>query len=254
MTAFLAETRHAARLGGEPGAGAAPSAWKGLFGAGGFAALTTVATVPIVIAAFVAAPPPAWVPGAAGEWFELLQRNALLGLVGLDLLLMVSLVLGIPVFLALYVALSRAGRSTMAIATAAGLVATVLHLASNTAFEMLSLSQGYGNAATEAQRAVFLAAGEASLASYYGSAFHVGYVLGYLARAAIGLVMLRSAVFGKPTACVGILAGATGLGFYLPVVGLTMSILSVVFVAAWNLLIGRRLLQLARSEGQVPIG
>lgn len=225
----------------------AESTWKGLYLAGGVSALITVVTVPIVIAVFVAAPPPAWAPSAASEWFALLQENALLGLIGLDLLLMAGLVLSIPVFLALYIALRRAGESTMAIATATALIATVLHLTSNTAFEMLSLSQGYASAATEAQRAVFLGAGEAALASYYGSAFHVSYILGYLAKIAIGFVMLRSVAFGKVTAYVGILAGIAGLGFYLPSVGLLMSILSVVFVAAWNLLVGWRLLRLRRG-------
>lgn len=245
MTASLVATTDASRPEGESLAGKADPAWKGLYAAGGVAALITVATVPIVIAAFVAAPPPAWAPGAAAEWFALFQRNVLLGLLGLDLLLMISLVLGIPIFLALYVALRRSGESTMAVATAAALVGTVLHLTSNTAFEMLSLSQGYWAAATtDAQRSVFLAAGESALASYYGSAFHVSYLLGYLAKVAIGIVMLRNLVFGRATAYVGILAGVAGLGFYLPVVGLTMSILSVVFVAAWNLLVGRRLLQL----------
>ena len=221
--------------------------WKGLYRAGGVSALLTVATVALAIIAYVVWTPPAWSPGSAEAWFALFEENALIGLVGLDLLLMGGLILSIPVFLALYVALRRAGESTMAVATAAALIGIVLHLTSNTAFEMLSLSQGHAAATTDAQRSVFLAAGEATLASYYGSAFHVSYILGYLAKIAIGIVMLRGTVFGRATAYVGILAGITGLGLYLPAVGIFMSIVSVVFIAAWNLLAGLKLLQLGQG-------
>jgi hypothetical protein len=46
-----------------------------------------------------------------------------------------------------------------------------------TAFDVLSLSNQYAAAATDAQRSMFLAAGQAMLAIYQGSAFDVYYVL-----------------------------------------------------------------------------
>jgi len=128
------------------------------------------------------------------------------------------------------------------------LVGTVLHLTSNTAFEMLALSEAYALASTEAARAALLAAGEATLAAYYGTAFHASYVLGYAANVVIGLVMLRSAHFGKATGYVGILAGAAGFGFYAPSVGLYLSILSVLFIAAWYVMVGRAFLRLGRGR------
>jgi hypothetical protein len=138
----------------------------------------------------------------------------------------------------------------MAIATALALFGTVLHLTSNTAFEMLSLSHGYAAATTDWQRSLFLAAGEATLAAYYGTTFHVSYVLGYLAKLVIGVVMLRSSIFGKATAYVGIMAGIVGLGNYVPSIGLVLSILSVVLIAIWNVLIARTLLTLGRDASQ----
>ncbi|MDA8217482.1 MAG: hypothetical protein M0Z94_07660 [Dehalococcoidales bacterium] len=221
--------------------------WRGLYRAGGAAALITVALTAAAIVAYIAWPPPDWSAGSAIHWFARFQDNWLLGLLGLDLMIAVSLVLGVPFFLALYVALRRAGESAMAVATALALLGTVLHLVSNTAFEMLSLSQGYAAATTEAQRAVFLAAGEAALASYNGTAFHVSYVLGYAAKIAIGFVMLRSAAFGKGTAYTGILAGVAGFGFYLPALGMLLSILSVLVIAVWNVLVARALFRLARG-------
>jgi hypothetical protein len=225
-------------------------AWKSLYKVGGAAALATVALVLMAIIAHIVWPPPEWSPGAAIDWFTRFQDNWLLGLLGLDLLIIIGLVLGVPLFFALYFALRRAGESIMVIATAIALIGTVLHLTSNTAFEMLLLSEGYAAAATDAQRAMFLAAGEAALASYYGTTFHVSYVLGYVAKIIIGTVMLRSIVFGQATAYMGILAGVAGLAFYLPTIGLFLSILSVLLIAIWNVMVARGLFRLARLESK----
>jgi hypothetical protein len=235
------------RLASSAGAEAGDGRWRRLYRIGGVAALITVALTVAAVFAHIAWPPPAWSAGAAGDWFARFRENRALGLLGLDLLIVVGLALGIPVFLALYAALRRAGESEMAVATATALVGTVLHLTSNTAFEMLALSEAYAVASTEAARSALLAAGEAKLAAYYGTAFHASYVFGYAAKVVIGLVMLRSAHFGKATGYVGMLAGVAGFGFYVPGIGLYLSILSVLFIAVWYVMVGRALLQLGRD-------
>lgn len=223
---------------------AADPAWRGLYQVAGVAALVTVGLTLLAVYTHIAWPPPDWSAGSAIHWFNRFQDSWLLGLLGLDLLIVISLVLGVPIFLALYVALRRSGEAAMAIATALALLGTVLHLTSNTAFEMLGLSGGYAAATTEAQRAVFLAAGEAALAGYYGTSFQVSYVLGYAAKIVVGAVMLRSVIFGRATGYLGILTGLVGLGFYLPTIGLFLSVLSVLLIAVWYVLVARRLLEL----------
>lgn len=225
---------------------AADPCWKPLYLVGGVAALLSVVLMIAAIGAHLAWPPPAWTPGAAVAWFARFGESWLLGLVGLDLMIILGLVLGLPVTLALYVALRPAGQSMMLVATAMALLATVLHLVSNTAFEMLVLSNAYAVATTDLQRAAYVAAGEAMLAAYNGTSFHVSYILGYVTRILIGAVMLRSAFFGKATAYLALLSGLVGLGLYLPTVGLLLSLISVVLIAVWNILIGRRLIQLGR--------
>lgn len=221
--------------------------WKWLFKVAGAAALISVLLVLMAIISHIVWPPPEWAPGAAIDWFIRFQNNWLLGLLGLDLLIVIGLVLGIPLFLALYLVLRPAGESALTIAIAFALIGTVLHLTSNTAFEMLTLSQGYTAAVTDAQRAMFLAAGEATLSSYNGTAFHVSYLLGYIAKIIIGAIMLRSVVFSKATAYMGILAGVTGLFLYLPTIGLIFSIVSVVIIAIWNAMIAYGFFKLERS-------
>lgn len=216
----------------------ADAAWKPLYRVGGAAALTIVGFMAIQIIVFIAWPPPSTVLG----YFTLFHKNALLGLLSLDLLFLADSALSILMFLALYVALRRASQSFMAIALTLALVGIAVYFSSNTAFNMLSLSNQYAAATTDAQRSMFEASGQAMLAIYQGTAFDVNYVLGSVAALIISAVMLRSALFGKGTAYVGIVAGVIGL---VPpsvgTVGLVLALSWVPVGAIWYVLIARRL-------------
>jgi hypothetical protein len=217
------------------------SGWKDLYRVGGAAALIIVVLYAIQIIVFLAwGPPPSTVIG----WFALFQNNRLLGLLDMDLLSLADYALMGLMFLALYVALRRADESFMAIATTLAFVGVAVYYASNTAFNILSLSDEYAVATTDARRSMLLAAGQAMLAIYQGTAFHVSYVLVSVAPLIMSAVMLRSNIFSKATAYVGILANILGLVYFLPAVGVLLSLISVVGLAIWYILIARRLFQL----------
>jgi hypothetical protein len=224
------------------------SRWNWLYKVAGTAALITVAFIPIQMVLFIAWPPPGFEPNSNTVigWFTLFHHHRLLGLIQLDLLLIVDQVLAIPIVLALYVALRRASESIMAIATALGLVAVAAYLASNTAFPMLSLSERYAAATTNEQRSMFVAAGQAMLALYSGTAFQVSYVLGSVVLVITAVVMLRSHIFSKATAYAGILSSVIGLGLFVPKIGLVLALISVPFLAIWDILIARRFFQLGQ--------
>ena len=162
-------------------------------------------------------------------FFTLFQNNSLLGLLALDLLLIVDQVLYVPIILALYVTLRRTNESFMAIALTLGIVGIAAYFASNTAFNMLSLSDQYAAATTDAQRSMLLAAGQAMLAIYNGTAFQLSYVFQAVAGIITSAVMLRSNIFSKVTACVGILAGVIAFGLFVPKIGIFISIFSILF-------------------------
>ena len=170
----------------------ADAPWKPLYQVGAAAALLVVLLYVIQIIVLVLSPPPNTVIG----YFTLFHKNALLGLLDLDLLSIADYVLFVPMFIALSIALRRISPSFMAIATALGLVGIATYLASNTAFEMLSLSSQYAAATTDAQRSLLVASGQAMLAIYQGTAFDVSYVLLAVAPLIISVVMLRSKSFG----------------------------------------------------------
>lgn len=185
-------------------------------------------------------PPPNSVIG----WFTLFQDNGLVGLLDMDLLLIIDYLLLIGVFSALWASLRRANESFVAIALILQLVATATYFASTVAFEMLSLSNQYATATTEIDRSIFLAAGQAMLATWQGTAFDVSYVLSALAILIISAVMLRSHhLFSKATAIAGLSAGVLAL---LPptagTIGLVFSLASLVPMVIWLALIARRLL------------
>jgi hypothetical protein len=191
-------------------------------------------------------------PNIALDWFTLLQESRFLGLLLLDLFDIVNYLLVGLMFLALYGALRRANKDAMIVATACALVGVAVYLASNQAFALSALSDQYAAAGSDAMRATFLAAGEASLAIHNPNGIHLGLLLVALAGVIASLVMLRSRVFGKATATVGLIANSLVLGYFvaLPVVPAIAPLFpasSAPFRLIWYILIARRLFQLGRD-------
>lgn len=225
------------------GEGSAAASWATLYRAAGWAAIVAVLLVPVQIAVFALYPYPDTVAG----WFELLQDNPLAGLIDLDLLLVVDNVLLVVIAIATYVALRRVNPSVATMALGLWLVSLVLLIAANPAIEMLSLSHRFADATTEAERAALIAAGEALIATWEGTAFQVSYVVGQIAGVAMGWVMLKSPAFSRPTAYALIAGNIVGFGYYVPMVGLVISAFSGVVLWAWFGLIARDFLRLARA-------
>lgn len=225
------------------------SRWQWLYRLGGAAALITAIFIPLQVVIFIAWPPPTTAQG----YFTVFQSNPLIGLLNLDLLLVIDQILGVVILVALYVVLRRTSEAWMAVALALGLIVAASFITSNTAFNLLTLSNQYAAATTEAQRGIYLAAGEAMLAIYTGTAFQVFYLLGAVVGTIIAVVMLRSDLFSKTTAYMGILANVISLGLYVPVVGIYISIFSVLFLEIFYILVARRFFQLGRQASQLVL-
>lgn len=246
--------------------GTADSGWQSLYRIGGVAALLAGILFRRNIAAEIGLFSSHPAPVAVSEWFALLQSNRFLGLAYLNLFDLVNYVLVGLMFLALYVALKRVHQSYMAIAMLLGCVGIAVYLASNTALSMLALSDQYAAAPTEAQRATVLAAGQAMLAlnrfstpgAHPGGAGYVSLFLIASAGMLISVVMLRSTVFNRATAYVGILACALDLAYCIAYILLPTATANLVAVSCipaaglllmiWHILIGRRLYQLSSGR------
>jgi len=234
------------------------STWKSLYRIGGVAALTAGIIFRRNLGAEISLITRYTPPNTAIDWFTLLQNNRLLGLSYLNIFDIVDYALVDLMFLALYVALRRANESYMTIATVLGFVGIAVYFASNTSLSMLSLSNQYAAATTDAQRSMLLAAGQAVLAMGEGTGIYTSFLLLATAGMIISAVMLRSNLFGRVTAYVGILASAFDLAYIVGLAFVPASdvyLLSVSFLSAaglllliWHLLIGLKLYQLGRTR------
>ena len=227
-----------------------PHAWKTLYRLAAVAALLMNAIIIAQLIVFMIAPPP--LEGSATDWFNLFQKNKLVGLVDFELLMIIYSLISIPIVLCLYHALRQTDSAFTALYVVLSLIGVVCFIAARPAFEMLFLSNQFAAATDEMQRSAILAAGEATVAAFHGTAFHVSYVLGSITGLIISLVMLRSHVFSRGTAYVRIGSSVFDFGLYIPVVGVYLSIFSVLFLFVWNIMIARRLLQLVRSPSEQP--
>jgi hypothetical protein len=197
-------------------------------------------------------------PGSAADWFTLLRTHPLVGLTFLNLFDMVNYALVGLIFLGLCQALFRVNKSAMTLAMALTLVAVAVYFASNQAFALLSLSDQYAAATTDAQRSALLAAGQALLAIHnssanYGNGPYVSFLFVNFAGLIIAAVMLGSAVFGKFAAWTGIVANLFGLSYYLTqTLAPSMSAIplsaSAPFLLIWYLVAGRKLLRLGSGS------
>lgn len=156
--------------------------------------------------------------------------------------------LTILIFLGLYIALRRLNESWITIAAVLGILSTLLFITSNPAIAMLSLSKDYAAATSDAQRAIFLAAGQAHMSGWQGSDYHVGFILGSISPIITSIIMLRSKLFSKATAYLGILANVVGLGIYVPSVGVYIALFSVVILWVWYILLAVHFFRLGANR------
>jgi hypothetical protein len=246
----------------------AASDWTNLYKVGGLAALIAGVLFRRNLSAEIGLLSPRKTPVAVVDWFTLLQSNRLLGLAYLNVFDLVNYILVMLMFLALFVALRRENRSSMAVATALVIVGIAVYLASNTALSMLSLSDQFVAATTGTQRATLLGAGQAMLAlnrfsspgAHPGAAGFVSLLLIALAGLITSVVMLRGHMFNRATAIAGILASAFDLAYcaaYALVAKADSELLAILFIPAaglllmiWHILVGWRLYQLGRLQGK----
>ena len=244
----------------------AVTAWSGLYKGGAAAALIAAVLfrrnldaewlllrqIGIIQAGPLAA------PDTVADWFMLLRHRPLLGLTFLNLFDLVNYALLGLIFLALAAALYQTSRPGIIIAAGLSCVGISIYFASNQAFNMLLLSRQYSAATTDAQRAVFLSAGQTLLAlhhnaSYRGTGIYLSFLLVSAAGLILSVIMLRSSVFSKSAGYLGVLANSVGLSYYIalalaPALVFVPLSVSAVFLLIWHLQISSRLWALGTSR------
>ena len=220
--------------------------WTGLVRTGAWAAIASVVLIVLQIAAFILWPPPQGV----AEFYELLHRRPLQGLLALDVVYPLSNVLTYLLYLSLAVVLWRVSRSAVAVAIAFGTLGMASYFASPRPIEMLQLAELHA-AAEPGERAVLEAVGAGMVSTWNGTAFDVYYLLNFLALVIFAVLVHRSPVFNRAT---GWAALAAAILMAVPsnvgTVGLVFALASLLPWVVFAVLVARTLLVLVASAGQ----
>ena len=123
--------------------------WRDLYRIGGIVAIVMNILILVIAVALIVWP---ILPGSASaeDIFTAIEGNRLGGFMALDSMLLVTNIVGLLLFLALYVALKQVNESYALIALVIGLFAAVLVVQARPVSELLFLSEAYTTAAAEA--------------------------------------------------------------------------------------------------------
>lgn len=226
------------------------SSLKALYRAGGITILAATLLAPAEVVVGLLSGTQAAIARTATvtDWFALFQNHWFLGLRSLGLLNMIGALLLAPAILAIYFALRREAEAYASLGAILFFAGITLYLADNRALQMLSLSAQYASAATEEQRSLLAAAGQAMLVVGRSRA---GLALVEFGCLIVSAAMLRGNVFSRATAWVGMLGNALMMAVEvllavqgtLSAAGMAVAAAGGLCLVAWYALTGRRLLQ-----------
>lgn len=191
------------------------------------------------------------------ECFAAIHENRLAGIIRLDVLTVLCLPLYYLVFIGLYAAFQRTHGAYAALIAVLAFAGVTLVLASSSALPLVSLSDRYAGAATEAERAQYLAAGAALVASdlWSSTSSVIGGLLLQSALVWVSVLMLQSKLFSPFTASVGIIANGLDLAriliaLFLPAASVVIMAVAGPLYLLWLPLVGQRLLQWGQVGAQ----
>ncbi len=237
------------------------SGWKNLCTIGGIAALIATALFVGDIVILITGNA---MLASANSWFTLMQNDRVAGLLQLFFTDLVGVALMYPIFFALYAALRRTDEVYAAFATGLAIMGLAIVLATNINYSLLYFNDQYAAATIAAQRSQIVTAGESFVAMLNGTGPLMGGLFIEGAFVIVSIIMLRSRVFSKRIAYLGLLAHgldvahsiallvmapifsvafASTIGAFLLTIGGTLQLI-------WYPLIGRRLIQLGRGTAQ----
>jgi hypothetical protein len=189
-----------------------------------FSTIGMLVIIPLQIAVFAAFP----LPRTVLDWFLLFKARPLIGFFHADFFILVNNVLMVPIYLAFYQSLKGNNKGFVQLALVLGLVGIAGYLSSNRSFELLALSKGFFAAANDEGRSMFLAAGQAMVVGWQGTAFDAYYVLNGITLVLVAIAMLTSREYGRATAVIGLIAGCLmALPSTAGTLGLVFSLLSL---------------------------
>ena len=200
-------------------------------------------------------------PTSAEEYFTIQQSSRLASVLRGDFLLLILIGLYLCTFSALYVALKSVNPVYTTLAVLFTFIAVTITFASESSFSLFHLGDQFSTAATDAQRAHFIAAGEAVIASdmWHSSGAYMSGILLQGSGVIISTIMLKSKDFSKVTAYSGLLANGLDLLQHIihpfaPSTSVNISMIMGPFYLIWFPMLGWDLLRLGKGGSNWKAG
>jgi hypothetical protein len=228
------------------------SSQKTIFTIGGVVSLifVTYSLLTLLIITIIGGP-----PNNVEECFNMLQENKVQGLLRLDILTVFTVPLYYLLFFSLFVALKNTNFGIISIAAILVFAGVTLFLSMPSVFSYLNLSNKFAAATSDFQRNQLLAAGEAIWASdiWHGTGTIIGGILLQSGALLFSIVMLKSTIFSRLTALVGIVMYGLDLlhiiiGLIIPSIGSILMFIAGPIYLLWFPLVGLRLLKLKHQN------
>lgn len=227
--------------------GLADPSWRDLYVVGGLSCIVFVVLILAAVVAYFIWP---YTPGLTSveDIFTTLHNDRIGGLVSLDIFMIAGELVMIPVEIALYVALKQVNKSYALIALVLVILSIATCFQGRPIAEVAYLSDQYAAATTDLARSQYLSAGQALLPYFNGTGWILYTVLSGVSGLIFSLLMFRSHIFSKLTAYTGIVLCISGLGIFIPVIGIPLALLATIGGVLWYAMIGRELLRAARQS------
>lgn len=219
---------------------------KDFYKVGAYIAVLVALLIVFAIAAFFIWPYQAG-DASAAQIFDILQKDPLGGLMSLDLMMLVIAPFNLLLMLALYAALKPVHEGYALFALLLGIVATALLIPTRPLVELVSLSERYAAAVTEAEQTQLLLMGESQLLLFEGTAWLIQTIIFIVAGLINAFLMLNSNLFKKATAYIGIIVSVLGLLFLVPVIGALFLFLNTIGSVLWNFLVAKDFLAYGKN-------
>jgi len=221
--------------------------WRDLYKIAGIAAVISELVILLGVITYFIWP---YTPGrdSTESIFLLLQNDPIGGLISLDLFLFIGNLFSVMLFLALYVSLKQVNESVALIALAVGLIGLVLLIPARPILELVHLSNAFAASTAEAEKSQLLAAGTTLLGQFDGIGWYMNTLLGGLSLLASSILMLRSNLFSKATAYVGIVTNLVLCCFVIPPIRIFMLFLCLPGYMIWYFLLAKRFFQMGRGN------
>ncbi len=167
---------------------------------------------------------------------DVMMENKLGGVFSLDFIYFIGTFVSIPITLLYYLTTKKINKSLSLLALTIGFIGLVSLYASRPVLEMARLSEIYKNAEPGALKNELETISLVLMLFFKGTAFNIHYILGNLSLLISSFLMLRNKYYSKSIAYTGIITIVLSFTYFIPVVGVYITTVSVAGYIVWWIL------------------